>query len=55
MVKIRSSVIGNQEYLKFEKIIRDEGGIHNDEKLEKAVFRSADVRQMSFEDLDGYR
>lgn len=53
MLKVRSSVIGDQEYLKFEEIIRDEDAVKNDEKLEKADFRAADAKQISlFDDPD---
>ena len=44
--KIRSTAIGNKEYLKFEEVIRDPSTLQEDERLEKAVFRS-EVRQMS--------
>jgi hypothetical protein len=46
MLKIRSAAIGNKEYLKFEEIIRDSGSLQDDERLEKAVFRS-EVQQLS--------
>lgn len=46
MLKIRTTAIGNKEYLKFEEIIRESGDFQEDERLEKAVFRS-EVRQMS--------
>lgn len=51
MLKVRTSAIGGNEYLKFEKFIRDEREITPDEKLEKAVFRASDIKQISlFED-----
>lgn len=46
MLKIRTTAMGNKEYLKFEEIIRDAGDFQEDERLEKAVFRS-EVRQIS--------
>jgi len=49
MLKVRTSAIGGSEYLKFEEIIRDES-VKNDERLEKAVFRTSDVKQMSLFD-----
>ena len=52
MLKVRSSVIGSNEYLKFEEIIRDFNAVQDDEKLEKAVFRASDVKQISlFEEV----
>lgn len=52
MLKVRNSAIGSNEYLKFEEIIRDEGAVQNDERLEKAVFRASEVRQVSlFEEM----
>jgi hypothetical protein len=50
MLKVRSAAIGSNEYLKFEEVIRDESAIHNDERLEKAVFRTSDVKQLSLFD-----
>ena len=47
MLKIRSTAIGKNEYLKFEEIIRDPGTLQEDERLEKAVFRSTEVRQIA--------
>ncbi|MDD4360020.1 MAG: hypothetical protein PHV50_05610 [Syntrophaceticus sp.] len=49
MLKVRTSAIGSDEYLKFEKIIRDNDAIQNDERLEKAVFR-AEVQQFGLFD-----
>ncbi|EHL09005.1 hypothetical protein HMPREF0322_00280 [Desulfitobacterium hafniense DP7] len=46
MLKIRTTAMGNKEYLKFEEIIRDSADFQEDERLEKAVFRS-EVRQMA--------
>ncbi len=46
MLKVRSAAIGSDEYLKFEKYVRDENTLHNDEKLEKAVYRVSDFKQM---------
>lgn len=48
MLKVRSSAIGSNEYLKFEEHIRDENAIQNDEKLEKAIFRVSEPTQISF-------
>ena len=50
MLKVRTSVIGSNEYLKFEEIIRDYNAVHDDEKLEKAVYRASDVKQISLFD-----
>ena len=50
MLKVRTSAIGSNEYLKFEKIIRDDSIVENDERLEKAVFRASDVKQISLFD-----
>ncbi len=50
MLKVRTSAIGNNEYLKFEEIIRDENAIEHDEKLEKAIFRVSDNKQISIFD-----
>ena len=47
MLKVRASAIGSNEYLKFEEMIRDESTIHNDEKLEKAIFRVSENRQIN--------
>ncbi|MGI6119532.1 MAG: hypothetical protein ACOYIB_03005 [Desulfosporosinus sp.] len=47
MLKIRSTAIGKNEYLKFEEIIRDPGTLQEDERLEKAVFRSTEARQIA--------
>ncbi|WP_214658765.1 hypothetical protein [Candidatus Formimonas warabiya] len=48
MLKVRTSAIGGNEYLKFEEIIRDDGEITHDERLEKAVLRVSDMKQISF-------
>lgn len=50
MIKVRTTAIGNKEYLKLEEIIRDESAVHNDEKLEKALFRASDFQQISLFD-----
>ena len=50
MLKVRTSAIGSNEYLKFEEIIRDYNAVHDDEKLEKAVYRASDVKQISLFD-----
>ena len=50
MLKVCSSAIGSNEHLKFEEVIRDEGAIHTDERLEKAVYRASEVRQLSLFD-----
>ncbi|HBP65167.1 MAG TPA: hypothetical protein DD730_13035 [Desulfosporosinus sp.] len=47
MLKVRSSAIGSNEYLKFEEMIRDESTIQNDEKLEKAIFRVSEAKQIN--------
>ena len=46
MLKVRSSAIGSNEYLKFEELIRVEKAIQNDEKLEKAIFRVSEAKQI---------
>ncbi|MHB1418554.1 MAG: coiled-coil domain-containing protein [Bacillota bacterium] len=52
MLKVRTSAIGNNEYLKIEEVIRDESEIQHDEKLEKAIFRASDLKQVSlFEEM----
>jgi len=50
MLKVRSSVIGSNEFLKFEELIRDQNAIHNDEKLEKALFRVSENKQINLFD-----
>ncbi|KLU64795.1 hypothetical protein DEAC_c31230 [Desulfosporosinus acididurans] len=50
MLKVRASAIGSNEYLKFEEIIRDDSDIHNDEKLEKAIFRVSEHKQINLFD-----
>ncbi len=47
MLKVRSSAIGSNEYLKFEELIRDESAIQTDEKLEKALFRVSEAKQIN--------
>lgn len=47
MLKVRTSAVGNNEYLKFEEVIRDESALQNDEKLEKAVFRVSEHKQIN--------
>jgi len=47
MLKIRPSSIGTNEYLKFEEIIRDESAVYHDEKLEKAIFRVTENKQLN--------
>lgn len=47
MLKVRTSAIGSNEYLKFEELIRDENAIQNDEKLEKAIFRVSENKQIN--------
>jgi hypothetical protein len=50
MLKVRSAAIGSNEYLRFEEVIRDESAIRDDERLEKAVFRTSEVKQLSLFD-----
>ncbi len=50
MLKVRTSAIGGNEYLKFDEIIRDENAIDHDERLEKAIFRISDFKQVSLFD-----
>ncbi|MDD4238792.1 MAG: hypothetical protein PHT62_09600, partial [Desulfotomaculaceae bacterium] len=45
MLKVRSSAIGSNEYLKVEEFIRDDSTVQDDERLEKAVFRASDFKQ----------
>ena len=47
MLKVRTSAIGSNEYLKFEELIRDENAIQKDEKLEKAIFRVSENKQIN--------
>ncbi len=47
MLKVRTAAIGGDEYLKFEEYVRDETTLHNDEKLEKAVYRVSDFKEMT--------
>ena len=47
MLKVRTNAIGSNEYLKFEEIIRDGNSVKDDERLEKAIFRASDVKQIS--------
>src|SRR5680860_442621 len=47
MLKVRTSAIGSNEYLKFEEHIRDENAIQYDEKLEKAIFRVLETKQIN--------
>ncbi|HVJ49969.1 hypothetical protein [Desulfitobacterium sp.] len=47
MLKVRTSAIGSNEYLKFEEHIRDEDAIQNDEKLEKAILRVSEPKQLT--------
>lgn len=46
MLKVRTAAIGGSEYLKFEEFIRDESAMEDDEKLEKAIYRATDLKQM---------
>jgi chromosome segregation ATPase len=50
MLKVRTSAIGSNEYLKFEEYIRDDHAVQDDERLEKAVFRASDFKQVSLFD-----
>lgn len=47
MLKVRTSAIGSNEYLKFEELLRDQNAVQNDEKLEKAIFRVSEHKQIS--------
>jgi len=47
MLKVRTSSIGGDEYLKFEEYVRDENVVQNDEKLEKAVYRVSEISLFS--------
>ncbi|MDD4754278.1 MAG: hypothetical protein PHT78_13765 [Desulfitobacteriaceae bacterium] len=46
MLKVRTAAIGGNEYLKFEKHVRNEYALENDESLEKAIYRASDFKQM---------
>jgi hypothetical protein len=46
MLKIRTGAIDGKEYLKFEEHVRDESALPIDEKLEKAIYRASDFKQM---------
>lgn len=50
MLKVRTGAIGSNEYLKFEEFIRDASLVQEDERLEKAVFRASDAKQISLFD-----
>ena len=39
-----------KEYLKFEEFVRDGSAVQNDQKLEKAIFRVSDFKQISLFD-----
>lgn len=47
MLKVRTSAIGSNEYLKFGELVRDQSAVQNDEKLEKAIFRVSEHKQIS--------
>ncbi|MEA4925453.1 MAG: hypothetical protein VB084_09105 [Syntrophomonadaceae bacterium] len=46
MLKVRTGAIDGKEYLKFEEHVRDENALQIDEKLEKAVYRASEFKQM---------
>jgi len=46
MLKVRTGAIDNKEYLKFEEYVRDENALQIDEKLEKAIYRASEFKQM---------
>jgi len=46
MLRIRTSAFGTEEYIKIEGNIRDESSIQRDEKLEKAVFKASEYKQL---------
>jgi len=46
MLKVRTGAIDGKEYLKFEEHVRDENALQIDEKLEKAIYRASDFKQM---------
>lgn len=51
MLKVRMAAIGTNEYLKVEPFVRDQSVLTRDEKLEKAVYRASEFKEMSlFED-----
>lgn len=46
MIKIRTNILGTNEYLEIERELQPESDLKQDESLEKAVFRAEDVEQM---------
>ncbi len=51
MLKVRMGAIGGNEYLKVEEHIRDHSVLNSDEKLEKALYRASEFKEISlFED-----
>ena len=46
MLKVRTGAIDGKEYLKFEEYVRDENALSIDEKLEKAIYRASEFKQM---------
>ncbi|MEN6326377.1 MAG: hypothetical protein ABFD18_09245 [Syntrophomonas sp.] len=46
MLKVRTGTIDGKEYLKFEEYVRDENTLPIDEKLEKAIYRASDFKQL---------
>ena len=50
MLKIRTSTLGTNEYLKFEEYVRDGADLKTDEHLERAVFRAYDFEQIQISD-----
>ena len=46
MLKVRTGAIDGKEYLKFEEHVRDENALQIDEKLEKAIYRASEFKQM---------
>lgn len=46
MIKIRQNVLGTNEFLQFDKQIKNEYEVEKDEKLEKAVFKAKEIEQI---------
>jgi len=46
MLKVRTGAIEGKEYLKFEEHVRDENALQIDEKLEKAIYRASEFKQI---------
>lgn len=47
MIKIRQNVFGTNEYIQLEQQIKENAQVHQDEKLEKAIFKAEEIEQIS--------